>query len=877
MAHAADVGADSVALPAHPIGDFRIIREIGRGGMGVVYEAEQISLRRRVALKVLPFAAVLDPKHVTRFKNEAQAAANLDHPNIVSVYSVGCDRGIHYYAMQYVEGQSLAEVVEELRAGSKEEVGSACRAEPGNPVRSNYQGPARQAGPTSLDTQPIAALSTLHAPGSLLPAGTPREHFRHVARLGIQAAEALHYAHEMGIVHRDIKPSNLLVDAHGHLWITDFGLATTQTDAGLTMTGDILGTLRYMSPEQAAGDRPKIDYRTDIYSLGITLYELITQRAAFPGTERPILLRSIVEDDPPAPRRIRADIPIDLDTIVQRATSKEPADRYASMAEFAADLRCYLESRPIRAKRKSILQNVSKWMRRHHHVTISAAASALFLLALATGAWRREARLRIEADAQRDRAEANQRLAWDVTFNALNPLTEQIAYLPNAQILERKALDEAIRAYRPLAEQASQTDKDNLHAFAKLLLRRALNSHGAGRDMESDCLEAITIIQRLIAYYPNDLQLQSSLADAYRKQGAGLSAEARFREAADAYKNELRWLPPGEIDKFCPDLLVVESREYAIWALVESGRLNDATDLSREALRISELEGFTKDDPYREYWSALTRLSCSQLRNYYGDFEEAKRLVESGISSAEALFAERALVVWLPRCLGRGRIYLTEALVGLQRYDGVESVLEQAALDFDKAGGLEDRYFSALTWFQLGQHLASQGRKTEAAQSLTSARNQFEEIARQRPDEPLCVRGLILLLTMSPLDEFRNPDRALQLAEGLKVPLTGFYRRYLALAQYRSGRFADAIESIHAAMPPMRGGDSIDRFILAMAHWKSDNRDEAVRHFDEAVDRIARGDPRLYYHMGPFTTYQLWKETEQMIGTAGQNVDARAF
>jgi serine/threonine protein kinase len=246
--------------PAHPtsstgiLGDFRIVREIGRGGMGVVYEAEQISLKRRVALKVLPFAAVLDPKQVTRFKNEAQAAANLDHPNIVSVYSVGCDRGIHYYAMQYVEGHSLAEVVEELRAESEEQ-----RARSGN---SELRAPN---SPLPADTSPIGALSTLRTTN-------PKEHFRHIARLGIQAAEALHYAHEMGIVHRDIKPSNLLVDAQGHLWITDFGLATTQTDAGLTMTGDLLGTLRYMSPEQAAGDRAKIDYRTDMYSLGITVF-----------------------------------------------------------------------------------------------------------------------------------------------------------------------------------------------------------------------------------------------------------------------------------------------------------------------------------------------------------------------------------------------------------------------------------------------------------------------------------------------------------------------------------------------------------------------------------------------------------------------------
>jgi tetratricopeptide (TPR) repeat protein len=293
-------------------------------------------------------------------------------------------------------------------------------------------------------------------------------------------------------------------------------------------------------------------------------------------------------------------------------------------------------------------------------------------------------------------------------------------------------------------------------------------------------------------------------------------------------------------------------------------------ELSQEAIRITELGGFTTDDPYREYWSVLTRLTCSDLRNFYGDFAEATRLAESGITSAEALFAERSLVVWLPRCLGRARLYLTGAFRGQQQLEDAEAALEQAVLNFDKAGGIEDRYLVALTWFQLGQLLAAQQRESEAALALTSARNHFEEIARQRPDEPLCVRGLILLLTMSPLDEFRDPNRALHLAEALKIPLVGFYRRYLALAQYRSGRFADAIASIHEAMPPLGDGDSIDRFILAMAHWKSGHRDEAIRLFDEAVARIKKGEPLLYYHMGPFTASQLMKEAEQLIHTNGE-------
>ncbi len=312
------------------LGDFRILREIGRGGMGVVYEAEQISLGRRMALKVLPFAGVLDERQLTRFRNEARAAASLKHPHIVGVHSVGCERGVHYYAMEFIEGRTLADVIRELRQESgraaEVHVGGSLR-DPENPVSER---PDHVKGPPAADTdrQARAAVSTQK------PSGT-KEFFRRVAQWGIQAAEGLEHAHQMGIVHRDVKPSNLLVDTSGHLWITDFGLAQIVAPspiAGegwgeggcLTMTGDLLGTLRYMSPEQAAGRSRVLDHRTDIYSLGVTLYELLTLRPPFSGDDRQAILRQIGDDEPPAPRQLNKAIPKDLETIVLKAMAKEP-------------------------------------------------------------------------------------------------------------------------------------------------------------------------------------------------------------------------------------------------------------------------------------------------------------------------------------------------------------------------------------------------------------------------------------------------------------------------------------------------------------------------------------------------------------------------
>jgi len=283
--------------PLGRLGDFRIVREIGRGGMGVVYEAEQTSLNRRVALKVLPFAAIMDPRQLVRFKNEAQAAACLTHQNIVPVYSVGCERGVHYYAMQYVEGESLAQVIQHFRikedrgaVGHEQQLGLNDSTE----VLPPDQPELRETEKTSAvdaTTAQLAALSTAKSTNS--PA-----YFRSIAGLGIQAAEALDHAHKHGILHRDIKPANLMLDTTGNLWITDFGLARFASEASITMTGDLVGTLRYMSPEQALAKRVIVDHRTDIYSLGVTLYELLTLEPIYAGSARQELLRQIAFDEP---------------------------------------------------------------------------------------------------------------------------------------------------------------------------------------------------------------------------------------------------------------------------------------------------------------------------------------------------------------------------------------------------------------------------------------------------------------------------------------------------------------------------------------------------------------------------------------------------
>jgi serine/threonine protein kinase len=428
-------------LSATPLGDFRIVREVGRGGMGVVYEAEQLSLGRRVALKVLPFAAALDTKQLQRFKNEAQAAAHLQHPHIVPVHYVGCERGVHFYAMQFIDGQTLAALIAELRRPVQppmpEPPGAVSTVSAlAEDLASGRWAPAPTSGLTI--TPPVAALSTERSTTS--PA-----FFRTVASLGVQAAEALEHAHQLGVIHRDIKPANLLVDATGQLWVTDFGLARLGTEAGLTMTGELLGTLRYMSPEQALAQRGAVDARTDVYSLGITLYELLALEPAYDGRSREEVLRQIAFEEPRPPRRLNQAIPAELETIVLKAMAKSPDERYATAQALADDLRRFLEDQPIHARRPTLRQRARKWARRHQSLVVAAVVFlALLLVLTAAGASIGAVLIWKEKAQTKEAYEAETRAKDDLRTNL---------YFKNVALAEREAAVNNLGRMQQLLEQ----------------------------------------------------------------------------------------------------------------------------------------------------------------------------------------------------------------------------------------------------------------------------------------------------------------------------------------------------------------------------------------------------------------------------------------
>jgi serine/threonine protein kinase len=355
------------------LGDFEIVREVGRGGMGVVYEARQVSLNRKVALKVLSGGLGLSPKAVPRFRREAEAAAKLHHTNIVPVYATGEENGTHFYAMELIDGPSLDAVIRDLasRERQRPEPATPVADAPGSPQHLDATGPYVEGPNPSANGAAALTSSSLSSDG---------HYFDTVAKMVADVADALDYAHKEGVIHRDIKPSNLLLSPDGRLSINDFGLARLLEQPGMTMTGEFVGTPAYMSPEQITAGRVPVDHRTDIYSLGATLYELLTLRPPFTGERRDQLLAQILHKDPKAPRRVNRKVPVDLETICLKAMDKDPDRRYQSAGELAADLRRYVNRFAIAARRAGPVERLRKWVKRR-----PGLAAALALLVVAVG------------------------------------------------------------------------------------------------------------------------------------------------------------------------------------------------------------------------------------------------------------------------------------------------------------------------------------------------------------------------------------------------------------------------------------------------------------------------------------------------------------
>jgi serine/threonine protein kinase/WD40 repeat protein len=397
------------------LGEYRILREVARGGMGVVYEAVQESLGRHVALKVFPASRLMSPTDLERFRREARAAARLHHSNIVPVFGVGQHEGVHYFAMQFIRGQGLDRVLHELgrlrrRGPPPPDAGTRrvpnqgvslargllsghfpdaiAETEPAGPI-GGTPAPARDAANLTEGRTGVPGAMVL-GDHSELGHQSAIAYARSVARVGVQVAEALAYAHQQGILHRDIKPANLLLDTQGTVWVGDFGLVKEEGVEELTTQGDFVGTLRYMAPERFEG---RCDPRSDVYGVGLTLYEMLALRPAFADSDRARLVERVQRDEPSRPRQFDPHIPRDLETVVLKAIAKEPAKRYPTAEALAEDLRRFLDGRTILARRSSPPEQLWRWCRRNPAVAGLLAAVTTLLVMIAVGASVSAARL----------------------------------------------------------------------------------------------------------------------------------------------------------------------------------------------------------------------------------------------------------------------------------------------------------------------------------------------------------------------------------------------------------------------------------------------------------------------------------------------------
>jgi serine/threonine protein kinase/Flp pilus assembly protein TadD len=858
----------SAALHAGtPLGDFRLIREIGRGGMGVVYEAEQLSLGRRVALKVLPFAATLDPKQLQRFNNEAQAAAHLHHPNIVPVHYVGCERGVHFYAMQHIEGQSLAALIGELRRpagapaaeeGSSSGNAPALAGEMGSgswapSERSHTDEPPTGPYPPGRARLDSPAPETIPRAAAALSTERSTKHpsyIRTAAGLGVQAAEALAFAHELGVVHRDVKPANLLIDARGRLWVTDFGLAHCQGNPGLTMTGDLVGTLRYMSPEQALAKRGQIDHRTDVYSLGATLYELLTLEPAFAGQDRQELLRQIALEEPRPPRRLNRAIPVELETIVLKAMAKDPAERYASAQELADDLKRFLEDKPIRARRPTLLERATKWSRRHRSVVVAAVVLLVVaVIGMAFGTF--------HISREHSRAEARARQARQAVDEMYGEVAEEwLDQEPHMEEVQRRFLLKALQFYEEFAaEQGRDPEVRLAQATAYRRVGDIQQKLGEQAKAEEAYGRALDLSRRLADDFPAEPKYRELLAGCQHKLGVLLSQAKRFQEAERAFREavalreKLVSESPNSLEYRCD---LAASLHNLGRALHNRGRPDDAGPAYRRALDLlNELVRRRPEESKYQDQLGATLSNLAELQGGRGDAAQDRRLLEEAVRCLRAALQARPrhaiyrihLANQLTR-LGRTLARLEEHAEAEKAFRQAAELREKLAEDFPKVP--DHRRELAHDYNELGNLLNATGQDAEAEKAYRRTLAVRETLANDFPGEARDRRDLAWFLANCPNQQLRNPDRAVSLAkEAVELaPRGGDCWRTLGVAHYRAGDWKAAVAALKKATEIRSGGDSAEWFFLALAHWQLGEKQQARAWYDRAVRRMDEHQPR---------------------------------
>ncbi len=828
-------GADPAGREAGPpgrfierLGDYRILREVGRGGMGIVYEAEQESLGRRVALKVLASSACT-PQQIRRFECEARSAAKLHHTNIVPVFGVGHEGGVYYYVMQFIPGQPLDDVLKEVarlrRNGCTPGEALARASVPGNDERpaaadvaltllcglagSPYSPPSqsadRGAAPTATLTDPVDG-EPLSIPGEptrqrlsassgsdvfssssdLTGSGRPYAHA--VARIGVQVADALEYAAEQGIIHRDIKPSNILLDVYGTAWVTDFGLAKVLGQEGLTQTGDLVGTLRYMPPERFHG---QADRRGDVYALGLTLYELLVLKPAFDESDRAQLIRRVTEDEPPRLSTLDASIPRDLATVVQKTMAREPAGRYATAGDLAADLRRFLDDRPIVARRPSLLDRGLKLSRRYRSAVIVGAVGLVLALAILAGGlgW-----------IVRDRAARSELTEGEVT----RALAEAATFQNRAKWPE--ALEAVKRAEGFLAVGASEP------------LRRRVR----------ECRDDIDMVLRL-----EDIRLpRPDLAADLSKP----SWETEYTAAFRRYGIDVLAIDPATAGALIRARSIRRELAGALDHWVDLRQRNLKSDTSWKRL-IAVARAADPDEWRTRLRDALERRDKVTLNH----LAETAPIDELPVATLELLLPHVDKKPQLSVLRRAHRQHPDDFWINFKLAYALDyeppplQNLDEAIRFYTAALAVRPRH--APTHFYLAEALKHRGRLGEAIAEYFVATS-------LNPEEVMARNNLAWILITCPDEGLRDVRRGVELARQAVelAPKQGSYWNTLGVGLYRSGDWLGAIAALDRSIN-VQGYSSYDGFFRAMAQARLGQPDEARRLYEEATGWMQKVKP----------------------------------
>ena len=586
--------------------DYTIVREIGCGGMGVVFEAIHQSLGRRVAIKVLSHSLLDQPKHLGRFRREARAAARLRHPNIVPVFGVGQAEGQHYYVMDYIRGLSLQEWLQSTNGDAR------LKPTRGQSMTNVSSVPSQ----TSFETAPIKVDATVPAiegtdPNSLLLQTIPddrdsAEYFRWVAKLIATVCDALEYAHQQGVLHRDIKPANLLLDQKGSVWVADFGLAKLiEQDA--TVTGDLVGTPQYMSPESFEN---RYDEASETYCVALTLYELLALQPAIDGQSTADTILKATQGKFTAPRKLNHRIPRDLETIVLKALQQDPSNRYSTAGDLRDDLQCFLDDRPIAARRTGPVERLYRWSRREPAMAALTLGTFLSLMALVTVSsfayWKTRGAL-IDSQIAESNATTSASLAGD------------------QRQLAQSNLEVAIRAFesvsKKIVDSGSEPDVELLGDFSD-----SVSPNVSDSDAE--------ILQSLLLFF-DELATNNSEDQRLRRQAAAARSRAgdiylrlgRLREADESYSDALALYQEIDGDTDSNSSLLTQAKLFNNIASLAGmrGQVNRAVDLYDQTVDLlqSSESAFASVDGRFEY--ARSNSLYAQIATRSGS--DAKRAI----------------------------------------------------------------------------------------------------------------------------------------------------------------------------------------------------------------------------------------------------------